>query len=261
MTPENFLIANDSPDRPIQLLLDLEGFEGPIDLMLTLARDQKLDLTRISILALAEQYLAFIDQAKALRLELAADYLVMAAWLAYLKSKMMLPPSEQVRDEPSPSELAEALAFQLQRLQSIQVAAGHLMSLPRLDHGVYRRGETEDLEIIVRPVYGIGLYDLLAAYGDVQRRQFNSVYTLQDIELFAVEAAIDRLKQMLGSGAWTSLASLIPRGLKSNLTQRSALASTFLASLELAKSGMLELRQDGAFADIYLRARKEKRDD
>ena len=260
INPENFLVANDAADRPVQLLLDLDGFEGPIDLLLTMARDQKLDLSRISILALAEQYLVFIDQIKALRLELAADYLVMAAWLAYLKSKMMLPPSEQVRDEPSPTELAEALAFQLRRLESIQVAAGRLMARPRLDQGVYRRGETEEVEVVVRPVFGLGLYDLLAAYGDVQRRQFNAVYTIKDMELFAVEAAVERLKQMLGGGAWASLASLIPRGLKSPLTQRSAIASTFLASLELAKTGLLELRQDGAFAEIYLRARKENHD-
>lgn len=261
MISDNPLIANDAADRPpVQLLLDLDGFEGPIDVMLTMARDQKLDLARISILALAEQYLAFIDQAKALRLELAADYLVMAAWLAYLKSRMMLPPEQQAKDEPSPAELAEALAFQLRRLEAMQIAAGRLVNRPRLDQGIYRRGESENFSVITRPIYQIGLYDLLAAYGDVQRRQFNSVYTLKDMELFAVEAAIERLQNMLGGGSWASLSSLIPRGLKSILTQRSAIASTFLASLELAKSGRLELRQDGVFADIYLRMRTDNSD-
>lgn len=251
---QNPPIANDVVDRPpVQLLLDLDGFEGPIDVLLTMARDQKHDLARISILALAEQYLVFIDQMKALRLELAADYLVMAAWLAYLKSRMMLPPEQLTKDEPTPSELAEALAFQLRRLESIQIAAGRLMALPRLDQGIYRRGTAEDFVVVTKSVFHLRLYDVLAAYGDVQRRQFNNVYTLKDMELFAIEDAIARLQNMLGGGAWASLSSLIPRGLKSPLTQRSAIAATFLASLELAREGRLELRQDAAFADMYIR--------
>jgi segregation and condensation protein A len=249
------LPANDGPeDRHDQLIVDLDGFEGPIDLLLTLARDRKLDITRISILALADQYLGFIEQARALRLELAADYLVMAAWLAYLKSRMLLPPEESDTAEPTGEELAEALAFQLKRLESMQDAAKRLSERQRLGYEVLVRGAPEGVQIITNPLYELSLYELLSAYGDIQRRQRSQTYRPVRARLFSIEDALKRLRQSLGvMPGWVTLQSLLPPVLGAGLSRRSAIASTFLASLELAKGGNVEIRQEEPFAPIHLR--------
>ncbi|TWB18527.1 condensin subunit ScpA [Nitrospirillum amazonense] len=241
------------------LLVDLGEFEGPIDLLLTLARDQKVDLTRISILALAEQYLAFVEEARRLRLEVAADYLVTAAWLAYLKSRLLLPTPET--EEPTGEELAQALAFQLQRLEAMQNAAARLMARPRLGRDVFPRGAPEDLPVFERRVTEVTLYDLLRAYGDIKRRQQKTgPLHLPPVDLFTIEDAIRRVEAMLGRlPDWTRLDRFLPpdwRGGTSRedkLKARSALAATFVATLELAKAGQLEVRQDGTFGPLYVR--------
>jgi segregation and condensation protein A len=241
-----------SEDVEGELLLSLDGYGGPIDLLLALARDQKVDLARISILDLADQYLAFVAEARRLRLELAADYLVMAAWLAYLKSRLLLP--EPDPQEPSGEELAEALAFQLQRLEAMQRAGERLMARPRLGRDVFARGAPEGIRVVAHSVFEASLYDLLKAYGDIRRRQEFGTWRPPPLELFSLDEALERLSHLLGRMPdWTTLASFVPHGAGGPLTGRSALASTFLASLQLAKEGSLELRQDGAFAPIFLR--------
>jgi segregation and condensation protein A len=249
----------DHPLTPAeQLVVALDGFEGPIDMLLTLARDQKVDLTKISILALADQYLAFVAEARKVRLELAADYLVMAAWLAYLKSRLLIP--EQPEDEPSGEDMAAALAFQLQRLEAMKGAAAKLLARPRLGVDVFARGAPEDLDIQRKSVFQVTLYDLLKAYGEHKRRRETSVLHMEPMRLYSIEDAVKRLSEMLGRMPdWTTLASFLPREAQGSLMGRSALAAHFAATLELAKAGQVELRQDGAFAPIWVRrARPEQ---
>ncbi|MBV6632502.1 MAG: segregation/condensation protein A [Alphaproteobacteria bacterium] len=260
--------ANDGPGgaapRGEQLVLDLDGFEGPIDLMLTLARDRKLDIARMSMVALADQYLNFIQEAQALRLELAADYLVMAAWLTYLKSRLLLPPEEEEGgEEPTGEELAAALAFQLKRLEAMQKAAQALNERPRLGYGRMARGAPEGLNIVTTASYDLSLHELLTAYGGIQRRQQHQVYKPKMAKLYSVEEALSRLKQSLGAApGWVTLQSLLPSlGAETNtggLSRRSAIASTFLASLELAKHGNVEIRQEAPFAPVHLRWTNEQ---
>jgi segregation and condensation protein A len=244
-----------------QLLLDLDGYDGPIDVLLTLAREQKVDLSKISILALAEQYLAFIERARGLRLELAADYLVMASWLAYLKSRLLLPEPES-DEEPSASEMADALAFQLRRLESMQQAGARLVNLPRLGRDLFKRGAPEPIVIDRRSVVTLTLYELLSAYGEHLTRRETARYTIEPFLLHSVEAAIERLSLMIGRlPGWTLLSQFLPSydadgvgaGEQRRLVGRSALAATFGASLELAKRGVVSIRQDGSFEPIYLR--------
>ncbi len=229
------------------LMLELDGFEGPIDLLLTLARDQKVDLLNISILALAEQYLAFIQVAREHHLELAADYLVMAAWLAYLKSRLLLPP-EQNDEEPSGEELAAALQFQLLRLEAMQEAGERLMEQPRLGHRRFVRGVPEDVAGVARSVYDITLYDLLRAYADHKKRTTRVEFEIEPLTLYSVDDAIKRLEAMLGAiPDWSALAEFLPTGIGEPLMRRSALCAHFIATLELCKQGKLEVRQDGGF--------------
>jgi segregation and condensation protein A len=235
-----------------QLVLNLDGFEGPIDVLLTLARDQKVDLTKISILELAEQYLVFVNEARRLRLELAADYLVMAAWLAYLKSRLLLP-AEEGDEEPTGEEMAAALAFQLQRLEAIREAGEGLFRRALLGRDVFARGAPEGVRVVTRSVYESTLYELLQAYGAIQRRGKPQPLRIEQMELFTMDEAIERLERALGAlPDWSSLMSFLPEGLK-GLKRRSAIAATFLASLELARSGRMQLRQDGRFGTIYVR--------
>ncbi len=239
------------------LVLDLEGYEGPIDVLLQLARDQKVDLTRISILALADQYLEFVSQARMLRLELAADYLVMAAWLAYLKSRLLLPgPSDD--EEPSGAELAAALKFQLQRLQAMQEAGARLMGLPRLGRDVFARGEPAPLRVVAETTYDISLYELLTAYGRIRSRVRATTLRIEPAELYSVDDAMRRLENLLGATpGWHTLTSFLPPDLRDGLLWRSALASTLAATLEMSRQGQLRLRQDGAFQPIYLQREPE----
>ncbi len=245
-----------------QLLLYLGSFDGPIDMLLSLARDQKVDLTKISILALANQYIEFIDKARDLRLELAADYLVMAAWLAYLKSRLLVPKEEQPQAEPTAQELAEALQFQLRRLEAMRKVANDLFLMPRLGYNIFARGAPEGLRTSYISKYEMTLYDLLTAYGDIKQRQQNSVYKLNPVKLFSLEDAIARLEQMLGKipDEWVSLFMFLPAGLNEKIVKRSAVASTFGGALEMAKRGLIHIQQEKNYAPIYIR-RPDKTDD
>lgn len=232
--------------------LDLEGYEGPIDALLQLARDQKVDLVNISILALADQYLEFVRRARKLRLELAADYLVMAAWLAYLKSRLLLPEVAE-DDEPSGAEMAAALKFQLQRLQAMQDAGAKILALPRMGHDFFSRGEPTPLKVVNEPVYEAKLYDLLQAYGRNKVRADVSRLRIIPMELYSVDEAIERLRSLLGGApGWHALSSFLPTDLQDGLLRRSAVASTFSASLELCKEGKINIRQEGTFGPIYV---------
>jgi segregation and condensation protein A len=236
-----------------ELHLDLDGFEGPIDVLLTLARDQKVDLKKISILELADQYLAFIARARRLRLEIAADYLVMAAWLAYLKSRLLLP-EPPADGEPSGAELAAALAFQLQRLEAMQKAGRELMGLPQYGRDFFGRGLPEPVQVIEKPVYKLALYDLLKAYGNYPGRRNEGLLQITPMNLFSMDDALHRIGEMLGQVLdWTTLQAFLPPGLQRGLPRRAALAATFAASLELARTGRIELRQEGLFGPIFMR--------
>jgi segregation and condensation protein A len=239
------------------LVLDLDGYEGPIDVLLSLAREQKVDLRKISILALADQYLAFIAEARQLRLEIAADYLVMAAWLAYLKSRLLLPEPE-TEGEPTGAELAAALAFQLQRLQAMREAGARLMALPQLGRDFLARGEPERFKVVARPVYSTTLYDLLKAYGTHSGRHREGALHILPTDLYSMDDALKRLGGMIGKTAdWVTLASFLPAGLASGLIRRSAVAATFAASLELARSGKVRLRQERTYGPLYLKRRED----
>ena len=239
------------------LLLDLDGYEGPIDVLLALARDQKVDLRKISILDLADQYLAFIARARQLRLEIAADYLVMAAWLAYLKSRLLLPEPE-TEGEPTGAELAAALAFQLQRLQAMKEAGQKIMTRGQLGRDFFPRGEPERFKVIAKPVYTATLYDLLKAYGSHSGRRHEGALHILSSELYSMDDALKRLTGLIGRTLdWATLASFLPPGIAGGLVRRSALAATFAASLEMARAGRLRIRQDSAFGPIFLRSREE----
>jgi segregation and condensation protein A len=244
----------EGPARSDQLVLELDGYEGPIDLLLALAREQKVDLGKISILALADQYLAFISQQRSLRLEIAADYLVMAAWLAYLKSRLLLPqPPED--DEPSGAELAAELEHRLKLLEAMQSAGRRLMARPRTGQDVFLRGAPEGLAVVAVPVYQLGLYELLQAYSESCRRTKTTVLAIEPSEFHSMDDALNRLAPFLGRVPdWRELTSFLPEELRGEVFLRSALAATFAAALELARGGRIELRQDRAFGPIYLRS-------
>jgi len=241
-------------------LLDIDGYEGPIDVLLEMARNQKVDLREISILQLVRQYLTFIDRAKELRLELAAEYLVMAAWLAYLKSRLLLPQEKTEGTELSGDQMAEALQFQLRRLEAMRETAEKLMSRPRLGVNVFSRGMPEGLRTKYETHWQVNLYDLIKSYGDINRRKEYQTYEMPTFNIMSMEDAADRLAKMLGNlprtgphSVWTTLQSFIPEGITDPLLVRSSVASTFTAGLEMAKQGKLEIRQEGAFKTIYLR--------
>lgn len=242
------------------LLLNIDGYEGPIDVLLDMARTQKVDLREISILQLVRQYLAFIERAKEIRLELAAEYLVMAAWLAYLKSRLLIPRDKEDEAEISGDQMAEALQFRLRRLEAMREAAQKLMKRPQLGVNVFARGMPTGLKTKYETHWQVTLYDLLKAYGDIKRRQEYQNYELPTFNILSMEDAADRLAKILGNlprsgpySVWTTLESFIPEGIKDPLLIRSTVASTFTAGLEMAKQGKLEIRQDGAFRTIYLR--------
>lgn len=233
------------------LLLDLDGWEGPLDLLLALARAQKVDLRAISILALTDQYLGFVERARALRLELAADYLVMAAWLAYLKSALLLPRDAAV--EPSAEELALRLQLRLERLDAMREAGARLFGRDLLDRDVFRRGAPEGLRLARRSIWQAELYDLIAAYGTVSMRGRPVMHVVADRQVMTLDAALERVAALVGTTVeWQAIERFLPPG--SDRLRRSALASSFLAALELARQGRVELRQQGAFAPLYLRA-------
>jgi segregation and condensation protein A len=242
-------------------LLKLDSFEGPIDLLLQLARDQKVDLAKISILQLARQYIAFIDQARLFNLDLAAEYLVMAAWLAYLKSRLLLPKDEKEEDEPSAEMMAEALAYQLKRLEATQNSAKKLAQRYKSQLMVYGRAFKEKFDRPEPDKYAVDLYQLLKAYGDITQRKNSSHYKPIEFDVMSMEDALERLQRLLGrlpksgnQSVWTTLTSFMPEQISNPLFARSSIASLLTASLEMAKQGKVELRQDSLFRPIYVRA-------
>jgi len=243
------------------LIVDVDGFEGPLDLLLTLSRTQKVDLRKISILDLARQYLAFVEQAKRLRIELAADYLVMAAWLAFLKSRLLLPP-DPAEEGPSGEELAAHLAFQLERLQAMRDAAARLMARDRLGRDVFARGIPEDVTRIKRVTYTATLLDLMQAYARIRTKDEFRPYTMDRDAVYTMEQALDRMRELIGfAGTWTDISSYLPADFTTDpQRRRSATAATFAASLELVKEGRVEIRQADNFAPIELRRTGGKRD-
>jgi segregation and condensation protein A len=236
------------------LIIDVDGFEGPLDLLLTLSRTQKVDLRKISILALAKQYLAFIDQAKELRIELAADYLVMAAWLAFLKSRLLLPP-DPTDEGPSGEDLAAHLAFQLERLQAMREAAAQLMARDQKGRDFFARGLPEDVTRVRKVRWTATLLDLMQGYARIRTKDEFRPYAMDREHLMTMEQALDRMRHLIGfAGEWTDLASYLPEGWDANpARRRSATASHFAASLELAKAGHIQIRQSGVFEPIQIR--------
>jgi segregation and condensation protein A len=238
-------------------VVDIDGFEGPLDLLLELARRQKVDLARISVLALAEQYLAFIDQAQKVRLELAADYLVMAAWLAYLKSRLLLPEPPKA-EEPGAAELADALARRLQRLELIRLAAERLINRARLGRDFFARGEPEAIAITKRSQYDASLYDLLSAYARQRQKQALARFRLPARIVWSLAEAREALARLLGAAVdWIDMDRWLIAYCVDPKMRRTARASSFSASLELVREGKLELRQDKAFAPIWARAKPD----
>lgn len=241
-----------------ELIVNLEGFEGPLDLLLNLARDQKVDLRRISMVALVDQYLTHIHQARRMRLELAADYLVMAAWLAYLKSRLLLP-EPPADEQPTGQEMADALQWQLRRLEAMQEAGARLFARPQLGRDVFPRGQPEGVIVVRRTVWDVKLYDLLSAYGTQVRPKDADTYQIAPMQFFSVEEAAERLGRMLGIAIdWQTLEVFLPAGLTDPTKRRSAIASTFVAGLQLAKDGQIELRQTERFGPIQLRKRTDQ---
>jgi segregation and condensation protein A len=244
----------DKADSEPSFLVDVDGFEGPLDLLLELARRQKVDLSKISVLALAIQYLAFIDEARKVRLELAADYLVMAAWLAYLKSRLLLP--EQPKgEEPAAADLAAALAHRLRRLEAIRDAAEKLVNRPRVGRDLFLRGAPEGVTVFKTSKFQANLYDLLSAYARQRQKHVLSRVTLKHRVVWSLAEAREALERLSGMALdWTAMDGFLLRYFTSPETRKTVRASTFSASLELVREGKLEIRQDRAFAPIWVRS-------
>jgi segregation and condensation protein A len=243
-----------STDEPA-LIVDVEGFEGPLDLLLTLARNQKIDLAKISILALADQYLAFIEAARKLRLELAADYLVMAAWLAYLKSRLLLP---EVADGEGPSaeDMAAALAYRLKRLEAFREMAGRLMERPQLDRDVFARGDPQPIADVKTPQWSATLYDLLTAYATQREKRALSHVRFAPRTVWSLAEARTALERLIGQATdWQELDRFLLAYLVEPSQVPTVLASSFAATLEMVREGVIEVHQQAAFAPIYLRQR------
>ncbi len=238
---------------PDAFIVDLDGFEGPLDLLLDLARAHKVDLARISILELAEQFLAYLQGVQARQLQIAAEYLVMAAWLAYLKSQLLLPPAE--RELGDAEAMAEDLGERLRRLEALRVAAAALQERPRLGEGRFARGAPEAPVVVVTPLWRTSLAELLSTYGAVMQRGRMINMTMPARRLMTPEAALQRLSRLLTGQDWRDLATFLPEGLADPLVHRSAVAASLIASLELARQGAIELRQAAPFAPIMIRRR------
>jgi segregation and condensation protein A len=248
-------LAERSSDEP-SLMVDVEGFEGPLDLLLTLARQQKVDLAKISILALADQYLAFIEEARKMRLELAADYLVMAAWLAYLKSRLLLP-EQHPAEGLSAEEMANALALRLRRLEAIRKFAEQLMNRPQLGRDVFERGQPEPIAEIKHPQWSATLYDLLSAYASRRQIQSRSVVRVAKRTVWSLAEAREALERLVGQTMdWSPLDQFLVAYLTDPATTATVLASSFAAALEMIREGQLEAHQQGAFSPLYLRKKR-----
>ncbi len=238
-----------------ELLVDVDGFEGPLDLLLELSRRQKVDLSKVSILALAEQYLLFIENVREMRIELAADYLVMAAWLAFLKSKLLLPVEETAEDEMSGEEMAAQLAFRLQRLDAMREAGKLLVNRNRLGRDFFQRGMPEQVVIDRKKDYSASLYDLLTAYATQRQRQSTSHVTIEKREVWSLQDAREILTRMVGKfGDWTDLTSFLLPYIPEPKMRNTIVASTFAATLELVREGKMKMRQEAAFEPIFLKS-------
>ncbi|TQX91786.1 segregation/condensation protein A [Rhizobium sp. rho-13.1] len=255
-TPMDRLWQEPAVDRDPQepaLVIDIAGFEGPLDLLLHLARNQKVDLARISVLALAEQYLVFVETARRVHIELAADYLVMAAWLAFLKSKLLIP-QQNKDDGPSGEEMAEALAFRLKRLEAMRDAAASLVNRNRLGRDVFARGAPEHIPDQRQSAFDASLYDLLNAYAGLRQRQAITQVTIERRTVWSLVEARAILTRMIGDvPEWTALEHYLLRYMTSPSERVTAIASAFAASLELVREGKMEIRQEGAFQPLYMR--------
>ncbi|MEN3746147.1 ScpA family protein [Sphingomonas sp. HF-S3] len=233
------------------LKIDIDGWEGPLDLLLTLARNQKVDLRQISILDLVEQYLSFVNEARELKLELAADYLVMAAWLAYLKSALLLPRNPE--ETPSPEELALRLQLRLERLNAMREAGARLVARDRTGRDVFLRGAPEGLRVLRKARWEVEIFDLIAAYGRISARTRPVMHIVAQRDVMTLDEAIERVGRLVGSRIdWSTIETFLPEG-ASGTYRKSALASSFVAALELARQGKLELRQKSPFAPLYLK--------
>jgi segregation and condensation protein A len=254
--------AEDAIGTQEALVVSLDGFEGPLDVLLALARTQKVDLAKISVLELANQYLAFVTQALKLRLELAADYLVMAAWLAYLKSKLLLPREAGTEDQPSGEELAGRLAFRLKRLEAMRNAAAGLMTRKRLGRDIFARGMPEGVRTIRVREYTAVIYDLLKAYAEQRRRTAKRVHVIPRRTVWSIKEARQRLEVLVGeltseaAGQWLQLDKYLEQYLANPDVARTAVASSFGAALEMAREGLVEISQAEPFAPIYMRKRQ-----
>jgi segregation and condensation protein A len=260
MNADDFQFESDLPERATDepaLVVDVEGFEGPLDLLLTLARQQKVDLAKISILALADQYIAFIEAARKLRLELAADYLVMAAWLAYLKSRLLLP-EQPAPDGLSAEDMANALAHRLRRLEAIRHVAEQLMGRPQLGREVFQRGEPEPIAEIKRPEWSATLYDLLSAYSAERQKKARAYVRLPKRTVWSLAEAREAIERLIGlSMDWSPLDQFLHAYLVEPSMTATVLASSFAATLELVREGSVEVQQHTAFAPLYVRKRRQ----
>ena len=255
----DFAAAETAADDGEALMVDIDGYEGPLHVLLALARTQKVDLLKLSITKLAEQYLAFVQEARRRRFSLAADYLVMAAWLAYLKSKLLLPKPERLADKELPAEeMAAALAFRLMKLEAMRKAVEQLKAQPQLKRDVFTRGDPEAQVVIPSREIEASLYDLMVAYVSQRTKEAQRLYTPMHVEAYPLDDARDRLRDMMPRlKAWTGLHSVAPRAHPAGgPSQASFVASTLSATLELVKDGMMEARQLEHFEEIYLRARE-----
>jgi segregation and condensation protein A len=256
----------DAPAPDAALQIDIDGFEGPLDLLLALARTQKVDLAQLSISALAEQYLRYISEAKLMQLEVAADYLVMAAWLAFLKSRLLLPRDKTADDEPSGEELAQRLSFRLMRLDAMRSAAAQLLTRHRLGRDVFARGSPEGVKTIRETQYTVRIYDLLQAYATQRVHAIRQVHHVKIRNVWSIKDARRQLERLIGKGSseWVQLDLFLHQylpitkaaiGAETSETQRSILAASFGASLEMAREGMIDIRQDAAYGPLYMKRR------
>ena len=254
----NFNSSLDSVNATKQFNISLNSYEGPIDLLLDLARRQKVDLSEISILELANQYIEFIKKYQDLHLEIAADYLVMAAWLTYLKSRLLLPKEEKTEDH-SPEDLEEALKYQLLRLEAFQAVSKKIYSFPLIGRDVYYGGSSEGLKVKYNIKYSSTLFDLLRAYSlIIQKDDRISHLTIAYSELYSVDEAIVRLKSIFGEiTEWTNFLKLIPNFNSNKMINKSILSSNFVASLELAKNGFIDVKQNENFGNIFVKLRNK----
>ena len=236
------------------LIVDVDGYEGPLDLLLTMARTQKVDLMKVSVLQLARQYLAFVEKARRLRIELAADYLVMAAWLAFLKSRLLLPPDPE-EDGPSGEEMAAHLAFQLERLSAMRDVAARLMARDQKGREFFARGITEDVARVRRVTYTATLLDLMQGYARLRTKDEFRPFVMDRQNIHTMEQSLDRMRKLIGfAGTWTDISTYLPDDWRvDRMSRRSSHAATFAASLELAKEGLVEVRQSESFGPIELR--------